>query len=160
MVILGIDPGLATTGYGIINLQTANGRLQIVDYGCVKTSAKLSFAERLKIIYSEIEQLVKKYQPDKIAIEKIFFAKNVKTAMQVGEARGVITLAAVRNNLSILEFTPLQVKQALTGYGRASKEQIQEMVKAILSLREIPRPDDAADALAIAITGANTKVYE
>lgn len=160
MVILGIDPGLATTGYGIINLQTANGRLQIVDYGCVRTSAKLFFADRLKIIYSEIEQLVKKYQPDKIAIEKIFFAKNVKTAMQVGEARGVITLAAVQNNLSILEFTPLQVKQALTGYGRASKEQIQKMVKAILNLREIPRPDDAADALAIAITGANTKIYK
>lgn len=152
MVILGIDPGLATTGYGIIELKAKSLKLKVIDYGCVRTSAKLLFAERLEIIYKELENLIKKYKPDKIVIEKIFFAKNVKTAMQVGEARGVVTLAAIQNKIPIFEFTPLQIKQALTGYGQASKDQVQKMVKTILDLKEIPKPDDAADALAIAIT--------
>lgn len=152
MVIFGIDPGLATTGYGIIKIKNRNAKIKIIDYGCVKTSAKLLLAERLEIIYKELEKLIKKYKPDKIVIEKIFFAKNVKTAMQVGEARGVVTLLAIQNRIPIFEFTPLQIKQALTGYGQASKEQIQKMVKIILGLKEIPKPDDVADALAIAIT--------
>ncbi|MGC9048761.1 MAG: crossover junction endodeoxyribonuclease RuvC [Patescibacteria group bacterium] len=156
MVILGIDPGLATTGYGIIKLSMINNQLSMVDYGCIETSAKLSFAERLEIIYNELEKLIKKYKPDKIAIEKIFFAKNVKTAMQIGEVRGVATLVAVKNKTPLFEFTPLQIKQALTGYGQASKKQIQKMVKIILNFREIPKPDDAADALAVAIICANT----
>lgn len=152
MIILGVDPGLATTGYGVIKLQATSDKLQVVNYGCIRTSAKLRFAERLEIIYNGLQKLVEKYHPDKIAIEKIFFAKNVKTAMQIGEARGVITLIAIQNKIPIVEFTPLQVKQALTGYGQATKEQIQKMVKMILGLKQIPKPDDAADALAIAIT--------
>lgn len=129
----------------------------MIDFGCVKTSAKTVFAQRLEIIYDQLQQLVKKYQPDKIAIEKLFFAKNVKTAMQVGEARGVVTLVAIQNKIPIAEFTPLQVKQALTGYGQASKDQIQKMIKAVLGLKEAPKSDDSADALAIAITCSQTR---
>lgn len=158
MVILGIDPGLATTGYGIIKFEIRNSKFEIIDYGCIKTSATLSFARRLEIIYKELDNLIKRHKPNKIAIEKIFFAKNVKTAMQVGEARGVVTLVAIQNKIPIFEFTPLQIKQALTGYGQASKEQIQKMVRTILNLKEIPKPDDAADALAAAITCAETKI--
>lgn len=161
MVILGIDPGLAITGYGLIEIKKRGGRggakIQMIDFGCVKTSAKTVFAQRLEIIYDQLQQLVKKYQPDKIAIEKLFFAKNVKTAMQVGEARGVVTLVAIQNKIPIAEFTPLQVKQALTGYGQASKDQIQKMIKAVLGLKEAPKSDDSADALAIAITCSQTR---
>ncbi len=170
MIILGIDPGLATTGYGIIKFKIPqsrtsslrgrqNSKFKILKYGCIKTSTKSSFAERLEAIYNELRKLIKKYKPDKIALERIFFAKNVKTAMQVGEARGVVTLVAIQNKVLITEFTPLQVKQCLTGYGRASKEQVQKMVKMFLSFKEMPKPDDAADALAVAITCWQTKSF-
>ncbi len=157
MIILGIDPGLATTGYGIIKLEIKNQKLKIINFGCIKTSPNLPFAKRLEIISDELEKIIKKNKPDKVGMEKIFFAKNAKTAMQVGEARGVITLGIIRHQIPLVELTPLQVKQALTGYGQASKQQIQKMVKMILSLKDIPRPDDAADALAIAITASGTK---
>ncbi len=161
MIILGIDPGLATTGYGVIklkiNLPAGGEKLKVIDYGCIRTSVRMAYAERLETIYKEFKKIIKKYQPQCVAIEKIYFARNVKTAMQVGEARGIITLVAVQNKVPIIEFTPLQVKQCLTGYGQASKKQVQKMVKIILNLKEIPKPDDAADALAVAITCWQTK---
>jgi crossover junction endodeoxyribonuclease RuvC len=152
MKILGLDPGLATTGYGIIEFLPKNKKLEVINYGCIKTPANLTFPERIEIIYDQIEKLIKKYKPNRIAIEKIFFSKNVKTAFQVGECKGVIILSAIKHKIPIFEFTPLQVKQSLIGYGRASKNQIQKMVKKILNLTELPKPDDAADALAIALT--------
>ena len=158
MLILGIDPGIAVTGYGIIEVTSGN-KLSMVDYGCIKTSKKEIFPQRLLIIYHELEEIIEKYHPDKISIENIYFAKNVKTAMKVSEARGVVTLAAAKSKAQIFEFTPLQVKQTLTGYGRAAKSQIQQMVKLSLKLNDIPRPVDAADALAIAITCAQTKSF-
>ncbi len=158
MLILGIDPGIAATGYGIIEVTSGN-KLSMVDYGCIKTSKNEIFPQRLLIIYHELEEIIKKYHPDKIAIENIYFAKNVKTAMKVSEARGVVTLVAAKSKAQIFEFTPLQVKQTLTGYGQAAKSQIQQMVKLSLKLNDIPRPVDAADALAIAITCAQTKSF-
>jgi len=157
MIILGIDPGTAIVGYAIISFK--NNELIALDYGCIKTSKKEIFSKRLSQIYHGIDALIKKNKPDQIAIESIYFAKNVKTAMKVSEARGVATLAAAENKIKIVEFTPLQVKQALTGYGRASKGQIQQMVKTIFKLEKIPRPDDVADALAIALTCAQTKKF-
>ncbi len=157
MIILGIDPGTAIVGYAIISLK--DNELVAIDYGCIKTSKKEIFSKRLSQIYHGIDILIKKNKPDQIAIENIYFAKNVKTAMRVSEARGVAILAAAENKIEVVEFTPLQVKQALTGYGRASKNQIQQMVKIVFKLKEIPRPDDAADALAIALTCSQTKKF-
>lgn len=157
MIILGIDPGTAIVGYAIISLK--NNELTALDYGCIKTSKKETFSKRLSQIYHGIEALIKKNKPDQIAIENIYFAKNVKTAMRVSEARGVAILAAAENKIKVVEFTPLQVKQALTGYGRASKNQVQQMVKIAFRLKKTPRPDDAADALAIALTCAQTKKF-
>ncbi|MDD2646527.1 MAG: crossover junction endodeoxyribonuclease RuvC [Patescibacteria group bacterium] len=151
MIILGIDPGFAITGYGLIKFEPRTQKIEVLDQGCIKTSLKNSFIDRLMIIYEQMNEVVKKNKPDKVAMEKIFFAKNMKTAMQVGEARGVISLVLAQHKLSILELTPLQVKQSLTGYGQATKQQMQKMVKMVLRLKEIPRPDDVADALAIAI---------
>lgn len=155
MIILGIDPGLAATGYGVIKSESRSQWLAI-DWGVIKTSTKTTFPQRLCEIYHSLEYLIKKYRPDKITVETIYFAKNVKTAIKVGEARGVAILAAARNNIPVSEFTPLQVKQALTGYGRATKSQIQKMVKIILNLPKAPAPDDAADGLAIALTGGQS----
>lgn len=149
MKILGIDPGTATTGYGIIEVK--NGSIKPVDYGCIKTSAKMEKARRLEVIYSSLTEIINKFSPHIIAVERIFFSKNVKTALSVGEARGVVLLAASQNKLKIYEYTPLQVKMVLSGYGRADKSQIKEMVKIHLDLDEAPRSDDAADALAIAL---------
>ena len=149
MVILGIDPGFAATGFGAI-LSDKN-KISMIDCGCIKTSPKKYFVERLEEIYHEIKKIIQKYQPDKIAVETIYFAKNVKTAIKVGEARGVILLACHEVRAPIIEFTPLQVKQALTSYGQAKKTQIQKMVQILLKLKEMPKPDDAADGLAIAI---------
>ncbi len=157
MIILGIDPGTAIVGYAIISLE--NNELIALDYGCIKTSKEEIFPKRLSQIYHGIETLIKKNKPDQMAIESLYFAKNVKTAMKVSEARGVAILAAAENKIKVVEFTPLQVKQALTGYGRASKIQIQEMVKVIFKLKTIPRPDDVADALAIALTCFQTKKF-
>ncbi len=153
-VILGIDPGLADTGFGIIAKE--GGCLKLIDYGVVKTKAGKPAKDRLSEIYQSLEKIIKKYQPDSVSIEQLFFCKNVKTALSVGQARGVIVLLAGQNNIPLKEFTPLQVKMGTTGYGKASKNQVQQMVKIILKLKELPKPDDAADALAIAICNAHT----
>lgn len=149
MVILGIDPGLAMVGYGVIEF--IGNKYNVIDYGCIRTEANIIFPERIKIIYDELSVLIDKYDPEDFAIEELFFNKNVKTAMTVGQARGVEILSAVNKGLDVYEYTPLQIKQAVTGYGRADKKQVQDMVKLLLNLKEIPKPDDAADALAIAI---------
>ncbi len=154
IIILGIDPGLADTGFGVIKNQA--GRLNCLDYGSIKNSSKLTMIDRLEIIHLELNKLIKKYRPDILAVEQIFFCKNVKTALLVGQARGVILFTAKQNKLPALEYTPLQIKQAVSGYGQATKEQVQKMVKLLLNLKELPKPDDAADALAIAICAANS----
>lgn len=153
MVILGIDPGIADTGFGIIKKDEA--KITCLMYGSIKTPAKTDIADRLETISNDLNVLIKKYKPDLIAVEQLFFAKNVKTALVVGQARGVVLLTAKQNNIPLTEFTPLQVKQAVTTYGKADKTQIQRMVKMILGLSKIPKPDDAADALAIAICAIN-----
>ena len=157
ITILGIDPGVASTGYAFIKEQTK--KQEILDFGVISTSAKQPFSDRLKYIYRALTKLIKKYKPDAIAVEQLFFCKNVKTALMVGQARGVILLTAILNKLPLFEFTPLQVKQAVCGYGRADKSQVQSMVKSLLSLKKIPKPDDAADALAIALTYLQSKNF-
>lgn len=149
MIILGIDPGTATTGYGVI--ESNGSKVRMIDYGCIETKAKIPLAERLEIIHKELVKLIKKHKPKKIAVEELFFFKNAKTVISVSHSRGVVLLASKMNKLEIYEYTPLEVKMALTGYGKADKLQIQKMVKLILALDSIPKPDDAADALAIAL---------
>jgi len=156
MIIFGIDPGTATTGFGIIK---KNKELELIRYGCIKTPKNLKPAERLKRIYKQLCMLMKKYKPNAVAVEDIFFFRNLKTVIKVSQARGVILLAASELKIPISELTPLQIKQAVTGYGRAEKIQVQKMVKIILHLDKIPKPDDAADALAAAICCANTVKY-
>lgn len=152
MRILGIDPGIGMCGWAV--LETGNSKLETRDFGCIETSSKKEVAERLSEIYEQISEIIKKYKPDALSIEELFFNTNSKTAFVVGQARGVILLAASQNNLDIAIYTPLQVKIAVTGYGRADKNQIGQMVKTILKLKEIPKPDDTADALAVALTHA------
>lgn len=154
MIILGIDPGIAIMGYGVIKYE--GNRFSTVKYGAVTTEPTSSMPERLSILYKETGCLIKEYKPDAVAVEELFFNKNVKTALTVGHARGVILLAAYESNMNIFEYTPLQVKQAIVGYGRAEKKQIQQMVKVFLNLQEVPKPDDVADALAIAICHAHS----
>lgn len=149
MIILGIDPGTATTGYGFVKKIGRN--LSCLDYGSIETSPSSSDAKRLECLYNELNLLIRKTKPDVLAVEKLYFFKNSKTAMTVAQAKGVILLAGVKKRIPIFEFTPLQMKTVVTGYGRAEKIQIQKMVKVILNLKKIPRPDDAADALGIAI---------
>ncbi|MBI2448310.1 crossover junction endodeoxyribonuclease RuvC [Candidatus Microgenomates bacterium] len=149
MKILGIDPGTAITGWGAIEAQSS--KLKVQSCGVIITPAKQNQSVRLAHIFSELNLIIKKTKPDVVAVERLFFINNAKTAMTVGEARGVILLAIEKANLPLYEYTPLQVKQALTGYGKAEKKQIQLMVKQILRLKETPKPDDMADALAIAI---------
>ncbi len=149
MLVLGIDPGSAITGYGLV--KEAGNSLRAVDYGCIRTAPSEPLEERLHKIYREVCELIEKYKPDQFAVEELFFNKNVRTALTVGQARGVILLAGAQSGLQVHEYTPLQVKQAVVGYGRAEKAQIQFMVKTMLSLPTIPKPDDVADALAIAI---------
>jgi crossover junction endodeoxyribonuclease RuvC len=152
MIILGIDPGTATTGFGIIEKSKVKSqKLKVIDYGCIKTSVNLSTAERLVVLNKELNSLLKKYKPDLAAVEDIFFFKNLKTAIKVSQARGVILLTIAKSKIPIAEYTPLQIKQAVACYGRAEKIQVQKMVKFLLNLKEIPKPDDAADALAVAI---------
>ncbi|MCU0678994.1 MAG: crossover junction endodeoxyribonuclease RuvC [Planctomycetes bacterium] len=153
-IILGIDPGIADTGYGIIAV--SGGRLACIDYGSITTPAKMAMAERLEWLARELHRIIKKHKPDLVAIEQLFFCQNAKTALMVGQARGVIMLSARWNRKQIVEFTPLQVKQAVSAYGKASKLQVQKMVKLLLSLDCLPKPDDAADALAVAICAANS----
>ncbi len=159
MIILGIDPGVAMVGYSIVECKGNN--VKAIDYGCIITKAEEHFPDRIKTIYDRLLEIIDEYQPDDLAIEELFFNKNVKTAIMVGQARGVEILAAVNRGLDIYEYTPLQIKQAVTGYGRADKKQVQQMVKMILNLKETPKPDDVADALAIAIChGAGIKFKE
>ncbi len=159
MIIFGIDPGLATTGYGVIKTKIKSQKIELIDFGCIITKSEFSDDKRLEKIYKELKKIVKKHKPAKIAVEELFFAKNVKTALKVGEARGVILLVAREVKVPVFEFTPLEVKLAITGYGRASKQQMQKMIKNLLGLKEIPKPDDVADALAVAICCANTLIY-
>ncbi|MEK7447253.1 MAG: crossover junction endodeoxyribonuclease RuvC [Patescibacteria group bacterium] len=154
MIILGVDPGTATTGYGVI--KSEKGEVHPVEYGCILTKSSKDLEHRLVTIFDELTTVIKKFKPEMIAVEELFFASNTKTAISVGHARGVILLACSKAKVPVYEYTPLQIKQAVCGYGRADKQQIQKMVKALLNLEEIPKPDDAADGLAIAICHANS----
>lgn len=154
MRILGIDPGTAIVGFSILDFE--NNRFKVIDFGCIYTDKEMLMEDRLCKIYSELSEIIKKYEPDEMAIEELFYFKNNKTVISVGQARGVIVLCGRQNNLKINNYTPLQVKTGITGYGKAEKKQIQLMVQRILGLSEIPKPDDAADALAIAITHINS----
>lgn len=155
MRILGIDPGTGILGFGVIDF-TAPSKFKLIDGGVIRTPVKQADSERLKTISDELTEIIKQHKPEVMAVEKLFFAQNVTTAMSVAQARGVVLLCGEQNSLSLFEYTPLQIKQALTGYGRAEKRQIQEMVKVILKLNEVPKPDDCADALAVAITHAQS----
>lgn len=150
MVILGIDPGTAITGYGVVRRDSPN-RFSVLGYGVIITPSNQEMAGRLKTIYGEVCRLIEEFHPDCLAIEQLFFNTNVTTAITVGQARGVAILAGAHSGLPIAEYTPLQVKQAVTGNGRAAKEQVGYMVKVLLGLDDIPRPDDVADALAICL---------
>lgn len=149
MIVLGIDPGTATTGYGLVR-ETPQGA-ELVTYGVILTPKTAPMSERLIQIYDRMQELLREHKPDTAAVEKLFFQKNVSTAMSVGQARGVILLALAQARIEVGEYTPNEVKHAVAGYGSADKPQMQQMVRTLLSLREIPRPDDAADALAVAI---------
>ncbi|MEO8784897.1 MAG: crossover junction endodeoxyribonuclease RuvC [Candidatus Saccharimonadales bacterium] len=150
MRILGIDPGTGILGFGIIDVGPTN-KLSLVDAGVIRTPVKQADSERLATIYDELHQIIEETKPAVMAVEKLFFAQNVTTAMSVAQARGVVLLCGRQHQLELHEFTPLQIKQAVTGYGRADKKQVQEMVRVILGLTDVPKPDDAADALAAAI---------
>lgn len=154
MRIIGIDPGYAIVGFGIIEYD--NSRFKVIDYGAVTTPADVDFNRRLEIIYDDVSQILDIYKPESLAIEKLYFQNNQKTAIDVAEARGIILLSAIKRRLLIREYTPLEVKKSVTGYGKAVKKQVQEMTKRILRLTEIPKPDDTADALAIAVCHAHT----
>jgi len=155
VIVLGIDPGTASLGYGIV--ERTGGRLREVDHGCLTTSPDLSLPERLLAIHALVDELISLHQPDLLGIERLFFSRNVQTAFAVGQARGVVLLAAAQHGTSVREATPNEVKSAITGYGAADKEQVQRMVQLVLGMSELPRPDDAADALAIATWVANTE---
>ena len=153
MVILGIDPGTSVVGFGVIKKE--GNKLICKEYGCIKTKPKIPDIEKLYSIEKELDELIKRVLPDKMGVEKLFFFKNVKTALAVAQARGVILSVCARNKIIPIELTPLQIKQAVSCYGRADKKQVQKMVKLILNLDELPQPDDAADALACAIACTN-----
>ena len=148
MRILGIDPGYGIVGWGIID---TGANIDVVDYGVVSTPKEMTLPDRLEVIYSSLTSLILSYKPDVVAVEELFYFKNQTTVIPVAEARGVILLACKKSNVKTFEYTPLQIKQALTGVGRAEKNQVQFMVKSILGLEKVPKPDDAADALAVAI---------
>ncbi len=154
MTILGIDPGYARVGWGILEVQSSKFKVQ--SYGCIETSKTTDSQDRLVTVYKQVCRLIKKYQPDVLAIEELFFTNNAKTAFKVGEARGVIILAGAMQKISVFSYTPLQIKIAVTGYGHADKGQVGRMVKAILKLKELPRLDDTVDAIAVALTHAFT----
>lgn len=157
MVVLGIDPGLATLGWGV--LKSDRGRFETVDYGVVLTPKEESLPVRLTMLEEGVNELIDKYHPDEIALEELFFNNNITTGINVAQARGVILLTCVKKCGRLYEYTPLQIKQALTGYGRADKKQMQIMVKTLLRLDNIPKPDDAADALAVALTHCQTSRF-
>ncbi|HOM42832.1 MAG: crossover junction endodeoxyribonuclease RuvC [Clostridia bacterium] len=157
MLILGIDPGIAILGYGLVKYEA--NRFTVIDYGAITTDAGINMSARLTIIYDRLIDIIERYNPDAFAIEELFFNKNIKTALTVGHARGVAVLAGSKSGVQVYEYTPLQVKQAVVGYGRADKNQMQQMVKVILNLGEIPKPDDVADALAVAICHGNSSKF-
>lgn len=154
MIVLGIDPGYAIVGYGVIDYR--NNHFRVIDYGAILTDAKTPFNERLEIIYDRLSSIISVYSPDAMSVEKVFYNSNAKTVIDVSQARGVIMLAAQKSKLPVFEYTPLQVKQSVVGYGRADKKQVQEMTRRILSLEKVPKPDDTADALAMAICHAHS----
>jgi crossover junction endodeoxyribonuclease RuvC len=158
MLSLGIDPGTATIGYGLVR-EHDDGSLEAVAYGVITTTPDLPMPERLKLIFDGVTTLIDTYQPDQAGVEELFFAKNVTTAITVAQGRGVILLALVARRVPIAEYKPNQVKQSISGYGGAKKPQMQEMVRMLLGLEKIPKPDDAADALAIAITDIHSSRY-
>jgi len=155
MIVLGVDPGTAITGFGIIE-EYDDQTLKVLDYGAIRTSSKLADWDRLQILYKKIREIILLHQPDCGAVEKLYFQQNVTTALSVGQARGVILLAMAQNGLKVGEYSPLEVKQAVVGYGRAEKIQVQRMVTTLLALDETPSPDDVADALAVAICHLNS----
>ena len=150
MRILGIDPGYAIVGYGVLDFE--RGNFSVVGFGSITTPAGMDFSDRLKTIYTDMEQIIETYKPDEMGIEKLFFNTNEKTAIDVAQARGVTLLPAIMRNIPVYEYTPLQVKCSIVGYGRAEKKQVQEMTRSMLKLKKIIKPDDTADAVAIAIT--------
>ncbi|MDD6763359.1 MAG: crossover junction endodeoxyribonuclease RuvC [Clostridiales bacterium] len=154
MIIIGVDPGYAIVGIGV--LEYKGNKFRLLEYGAITTPAGMPTVDRLKKIYDEMTLLIDKYKPDAVAIEELFFNSNQKTAINVAQARGVILVAVRNKNVPIYEYTPLQVKQSVTGYGRADKQQIQNMIKLLLNLNVIPKPDDAADGLALAICHAHS----
>jgi len=154
MIIFGVDPGFAITGYGVIEYK--NNKFRTLDYGVIETEAKTELPQRLCIINDRLNGLLAQYKPDAMSVEELFFNTNIKTAIAVGHGRGVVLLTAAKAGIPVYEYTPLQVKQAVVGYGRAKKEQVQYMVKVLLGLDSIPKPDDAADALAVAICHAHS----
>jgi len=155
-IILGVDPGIADTGYGLIKAD--HNKLTCLAYGSIKTSPQEEFIVRLETLNRGLDKIIKKYKPELAAVEELFFNKNVRTALIVGQARGVILLTLRQNKLPVIDFTPAQVKQAVSAYGQASKIQVQKMVKLLLKLDKLPQPDDAADALALAICALNSKL--
>jgi crossover junction endodeoxyribonuclease RuvC len=157
-LVMGIDPGTATTGYGLVR-DREDGSLEAVDYGTIQTPAGMPAHQRLSQLFHRLNEILALHRPDGCAVEKLFFQRNVSTAIAVGQARGVVMLSISEAGLEMAEYTPNEVKQAVAGYGKAGKKQVQEMVRVLLALPEVPRPDDAADALAIAITHLNTQRY-
>lgn len=155
MRILGIDPGTGILGFGVVDA-SPGGKVAIVDGGVIRTPVKQEDSLRLSTIYDELTEIIELHKPEVMSVEKLFFAQNVTTAMSVAQARGVVLLCGVQNGLTLFEYTPLQIKQAITGYGKADKKQMQEMVRVILGLNEVPKPDDCADALAAAICHSMT----
>lgn len=156
MIILGIDPGYAIVGYGVLDYR--NNHFSVLDYGAITTDAGTPFNERLEIIFDQLCAIIDRWKPEAMSVEKVFYNNNAKTVIDVSQARGVIMLAAQKGRVPVFEYTPLQVKQSVVGYGRAEKKQIQEMVRRILSLEKVPKPDDTADALAMAICHGHTGV--
>jgi len=154
VIVLGIDPGTAATGYGVVARDGT--RLRALEYGCLETGPSETDGERLVAIHAGVAELIARHRPALVAVERIFFSRNVQTAFSVGQARGVVLLAAAQSGLPVFEYTPNEVKMAVTGYGRASKEQVQRMVRTVLGLAVVPAPDDAADALAVAICLAHS----
>ena len=154
MIILGVDPGYAIVGYGVINYEC--NRFSIIDFGAITTKAGVPFCRRLECIYDEITEIIEKTKPQALAMEKLFYNNNAKTVIDVSQARGVLMLAAQKSGMEVFEYTPLQVKQSVVGYGRAEKKQVQEMTRVILNLDKVPKPDDTADALAMAICLAHS----
>lgn len=156
MIILGIDPGYGITGYGVVEF--LNNHFRVIDYGVVSTDSKMLFSKRIEAIYDRIGEIIEKYHPDAAAIEELFFNNNITTAIAVAQGRGAALLSCTKHNVPTYEYTPLQVKQTVVGYGRAEKQQVQMMIKMILKLDKIPKPDDAADALGIAICHAHSMI--